>query len=345
MMLEEIRSRSPMLEGIQYLRGIAALMVVFHHARLEFGGAASVVVGARGVEIFFVISGLVMMHSTRRDFVVVAHGIRGRLVGAWTFCKRRFVRVAPLYWMALVAWTVIAGASFADFLLLMDGLFIPHWNVRHPEMLAPALIPGWSLNYEMFFYALFGLSLLLRRKGIWLTCACIAILTVCGEVLRPATAAGIFYTNSIMLNFVAGMLLYFPVVALRGKATARQSRGGLALALMAGFASLGVSPHWAGAFWLPCACSVIVLCMLLLFDGVHLVIPALLGDASYSIYLFHPMLFLLVRQIIRVSGLSPSDTPGVLATFAVYLTVTAALGVLIHRVVEKPLTRRIAARM
>lgn len=63
--MKAIDKRRRSFNGLQYLRGIAALLVVFHHARTEFGDALTVTLGAHRVEIFFVISGFVMISSTR----------------------------------------------------------------------------------------------------------------------------------------------------------------------------------------------------------------------------------------------------------------------------------------
>ena len=92
------------LESVQILRGIAAMLVVFNHAGLlalsiksQFGPSwlvpskAAAEMGAIGVDLFFVISGFVMALSARR------------FIGPWgasTFLALRFVRIAPLYYLA-----------------------------------------------------------------------------------------------------------------------------------------------------------------------------------------------------------------------------------------------------
>ena len=146
--MKDIASRQPLVfEGIQYLRGIAAMMVVFHHARNEFGAAMSVTLGARGVEIFFVISGLVMMYSTKGGLQAAGLTLRERISGAVLFWKRRFIRVAPLYWIALLLFAQFASrVDLTDWTLLKDALFIPHLNKAFPDQIWPTLVPGWSLN-------------------------------------------------------------------------------------------------------------------------------------------------------------------------------------------------------
>src|SRR5665213_2393583 len=75
------------LSSIQYLRAGAALAVVAYHALQWLGGGFDV--GRAGVDVFFVISGLIMWTVTA-----------GREVSPGAFLWRRFTRVAPLYWLA-----------------------------------------------------------------------------------------------------------------------------------------------------------------------------------------------------------------------------------------------------
>jgi hypothetical protein len=147
-MKEHVHRQRLVLDGIQYLRGIAAMMVVFHHSRDEIGGAMSVTFGARGVEIFFVISGLVMMYSTQGGVLAGGHTFRERAAASMLFWKRRFIRVAPLYWIALLlSAQFVYRVDLTNWTLLKDALFIPHWNAAWPGQIWPTLVPGWSLNY------------------------------------------------------------------------------------------------------------------------------------------------------------------------------------------------------
>jgi exopolysaccharide production protein ExoZ len=343
-MTHPVKSKNRLLEGIQYVRGIAAMMVVFHHARHEFGGAYSVVLGARGVEVFFVISGLVMMYSTRGGTLGADRTLRQRFAQSMLFWKRRFLRVAPLYWLALLlSATFVYGTNFPDLGLLQDVLFIPHWNKAYPDQLWPTLVPGWSLNYEMFFYLVFGLSFLFERWSVWIVCGAILALSTLSSVVDQQVVAFRFYTNPVMLHFVAGVLLYYLIEALGRQPARVPPRWCLALLLAAGFIGLALSPAWAGVFWLPLTSALIVASAVLLFDGVKWPALQLLGDASYSVYLFHLMSFLLTKQIVHWTGLSAANKWGVLANFAVYLAVAAASGIAIHLIVEKPFTERVSS--
>ena len=86
------------LISLQYLRGLAATLVVFHHALatdLTIAHGAWGKVGSWGVDIFFVISGFIIWRSAQ-----------GRPFSARGFLFRRVVRIFPLWWLALSSWIV-----------------------------------------------------------------------------------------------------------------------------------------------------------------------------------------------------------------------------------------------
>lgn len=335
-----VQRRHQLLEGVQYLRGIAAMMVVFHHARDEFGGAMSVTFGARGVEIFFVISGLVMMYSTQGGQLAAGASFRERMAEAMLFWKRRIARVVPLYWIALfLSATLAYRTALTDPILLQDALFIPHWNRVHPDKIWPTLVPGWSLNYEMFFYFLFGLSLLLGRFSIVFMSAALLGLCLLSFVGEGQSAAFHFYTAPVMLHFLAGVLLYYLVEYLRQRAAWQPPRWSMILLLLVGFAALATLPQRIGNNALLLSSSVIVFSAIFLFDGVRLPLLRLLGDASYAIYLFHVLALLMVTEVFASTGLAAATPWEVMARFVIYLGVSGIVGVLVHLAVEKPMTK------
>src|SRR5450432_1983294 len=111
------------LLSIQYLRGAAALAVVIFHALQWRSGGFEV--GRAGVDVFFVISGVIM-------WWVTADGP----VGPWAFLWRRLTRVAPLYWLmtlAVAAGALVSPAFLPEVLLgsrhlALSLAFIPHFD-------------------------------------------------------------------------------------------------------------------------------------------------------------------------------------------------------------------------
>jgi exopolysaccharide production protein ExoZ len=190
------------LKGVQTLRAVAALGVVLFHAS---GAAhAPLAIGEARVDLFFDISGLVLW------------GMRQRYASAGAFVSDRFFRLVPLYWLATAG--VLAGAllHFYSHLRLstpwIAGSFLfiptPSPNQGSPNELWPLLTQGWTMNYEMFFYALFAAMLLMpaKRHLLWLGGAILSLVAL-GAIFRFTAPAMHFYTNLIMLEFLAGVAI------------------------------------------------------------------------------------------------------------------------------------------
>ena len=188
------------LYGIQYLRVFAALAVVVFHAAERTGGQFQI--GAAGVDVFFVISGFIMWVMSAR-----------RPVTPFRFVVDRIQRIAPSYWIVTVV--MIFGAIVGLFPnmrltashIVGSFLFIP---VRSPSNgeIWPILVQGWTLNFEMFFYAIFAITLFLpRRFQLSFISGVFAILVATGLWLHPQSAISFTYTRPIIFEFVAGIAL------------------------------------------------------------------------------------------------------------------------------------------
>jgi exopolysaccharide production protein ExoZ len=197
------------IRWIQYLRGIAAMMVVWHHSLGQIPATQEFIrlpeLGSWGVQLFFVISGFIMLVTTWEKPITPVD-----------FMRNRLRRIVPLYWIvtiALVAIAIGAPAVFKtlkwDELALAKSLvFVPYWNLTFPDMIAPLLLPGWSLNYEMFFYLMFAITLFLGRKWrVPVMVGTMMALVGAGKILLPSAAPAVVYTDPMMLEFAAGMVL------------------------------------------------------------------------------------------------------------------------------------------
>ncbi|OJU11390.1 MAG: hypothetical protein BGN86_05560, partial [Caulobacterales bacterium 68-7] len=260
-------------------------MVVFHHLIVPFARAGGplegFIVGARGVDIFFVISGFIMYTAARNEPPV-------------TFAWRRFVRIAPLYWVASLTLLVVnfyTRGKTGDLKHLAVSLaFIPH---RSPEggEIWPYLVPGWTLNVEVFFYAVFFLGLVTRRLtltvgGVILACA------VAGFLVQSDDPRFLTYTNIRLLEFLGGYGL--------GWLFLRRSVRPALLLLPIGFITLmAPNPFPIPAItYVPSA--IMIVAGALAMDDRHQTpnLPWLhfLGNASYSIYLTHVIWIALVEH-------------------------------------------------
>ena len=332
-------SGSSQLVSVQYLRAAAAIMVVMVHLagqlrRLGYTGPWPEWMTA-GVDIFFVISGFVMWLTTR-----------ARPCGTSTFYWNRLVRIVPLYWVLtsfvvgvmLVAPSVVLSGRFDAHHVIMSYLFLP---AVEPVggLIQPVLEAGWTLNYEMYFYAVFGALIVLPQRLLLLAVAAWLVGSVCVGTLGPAdNLLTQFYGSGLILDFGFGVLLGAAFV--RGwtlpTPLAWMSIGlGLCKLAMPGLID---GPHWL-IIGVPALAIVAGAVALERRHRVPKVGPLLLlGDASYSLYLSHGIVLSACVQITRELGL----TRGMWISpifFVGSCMAIAAVGVAIHLHVEKPLVR------
>lgn len=269
------------LYGIQYLRAFAALAVVLFHAAERSGYAFAI--GAAGVDVFFVISGFIM-------WVIVAR----RPVSPGRFLAERIRRIVPVYWLATGLMVAGALAGLFPNLVLTVGhvaaslFFMPMRSPSSGEIW-PVLVQGWTLTYEMFFYAVFAACLLLpARLRLATVAATFLFLVALGFLIESDNALLVTYTRPIILEFVAGMLI--GRLWLKGRVPGRPLALSLVAAALAGFTTIGALrlpfDEWTCG---PLACALVYGTAALEREGrIPLFkFPALLGTASYSIYLWH----------------------------------------------------------
>lgn len=353
--------RNDRLVGLQLLRAVAALMVVFHHARGSVRGAEVLTtVGEAGVDIFFVISGFVMAYTTRH-LMDAPLTLGQRIQASRDFLVNRVLRVVPLYWLA-TAWAAHKGLGtrLAVGNVLKDMLFIPHLST--PWAIYPALVQGWTLNYEMLFYALFAASLLAGRYARQILIAGIATLAAIGVVWVvhwgvpaieeagrwPGSARDTFlvvpwfYTNNIMLEFCFGIVLESMS---RRQAFTHPERWRHCLLALAGFAALcAMHPRWPRGLLQGAPAALIVWSSIPACRGLRLRVPVLLGNASYCIYLFHWTSFAMLKPLLPHQSASGASWPWIAALLLAHLLSAILVGIAIHFYVEQPMTRWLKAQ-
>jgi exopolysaccharide production protein ExoZ len=330
------RASGEQIVSLQYLRAVAALLVVFHHVRNPSNGLFNPIAdwnfGQAGVDMFFLISGYIMYAVARSDRPI-------------RFLRRRIIRIVPLYWIATLFLCFQVAIGFPGVLpspdqLLRSMLFIPQFHPQHSSEIWPFLVPGWTLHYEMYFYAMFAIGLAFRRPlAVTLSIGAVAILI--GHLGADDQAGAIFttYTSPIITEFFQGML-----IALIHQ---RRSLAAYWLALPIGIAALFIFGNLDAprllVWGLPS--TLILVGCLALEDAKRM--PALplfklLGDASYSIYLSHAFVLqigLLLWWKVPVTGWSQFIifTPTALIGCAL-------IGVLTYRLIERPMLLRFQLR-
>jgi exopolysaccharide production protein ExoZ len=298
------------LAAIQILRAVAALLVAVSHAILRRAEWAptdpltsqiAIHIGLLGVWIFFIISGFIMSYTYYDNFAL--HGAADRFIAS------RIIRIVPIYWLATaleVALRLRHGAGLDAHKLICSLFFIPVAVEPGPmAAMRPTLGVGWTLNYEMMFYAAFASVLLLsRRKGLTVLIVLMAGVVLTGTFFksiadtRAPTSLITFYSDPIILLFGVGVLIG-TAARWRKRAYAVRSHAVLLIALamflvvdVTLFAAfVGTHPvevGWIAAFWVISAICV-VLCATVRIDDTRRFTQGIVqvGDASYSLYLFH----------------------------------------------------------
>ncbi len=333
--------RRPVLRNLHLLRALAALGVVYFHITSTAGLDLAWDVGSRGVDVFFVISGFIIAYIGAKK--------------SEHFFVRRLIRIVPFYWAATLA--VFAAATLLPQFfrstdasvqhLLPSLLFFPHLSASGEVQ--PTLILGWSLNFEMYFYVLFALALLLSTRWAPILCvAGIVAVVVVSELIGPVSTAFDFYARTTSLEFCYGIGVYYLLVwCERRKAAIAECaalKGIVVLALIASVAAIVLLEHaykdaipryLAGG--IPAA--VIVLSALLLERIYGLFscsrLAWLLGEASYVIYLIHPYIVFGVLRLLlpRTGELSLAMD---IVLIAGLISLTSAISIAIHLLFEKP---------
>jgi peptidoglycan/LPS O-acetylase OafA/YrhL len=335
------------LLSIQYLRAVAALMVVVFHLvpqlrRMDYGGWWPDSL-AGGVDVFFIISGFIMWVTTI-----------DRPTTPWTFFRRRLARIAPLYWLLttvvvlvmLIAPKLLQTTSFGLVHMLASYAFLPAISPA-TGWVNPVVNPGWTLNYEMFFYVVFGAALVLRPAARFAAVAVVLGGLVCLRLLPlPEHFVLDFYTSGLLLEFIFGMALARAYLAGRLLPSRAAAWASLAIGAVAMVAMLEIVPSWPRViiFGLPALAIVTGALSLELHGGVrHHALTHLLGDASYSIYLTHFMTLSAVGQAWRRLGLG--DMTGGFWMFGVVGTgASVVIGLMAYRWLEQPLVRCFSRR-
>lgn len=325
----------PHYELLDGLRGVAALLVVWHHVfeGYAFAGPDPIIGvanhGYLAVDFFFMLSGFVLAYAYDARWRV------GRLTFR-SFFTRRLIRLHPLVVLAAVigavcyglqgneTWTgTHVGTSWVMIALLCALFFVPAWpgspvDVRGNGEMFPLNGPAWSLFFE--YIGNVAYALVIRRLGncaLAVTCAVLGVLLVYFTVFDPV-GYGMFGVGWTLdgLNFTGGLVrMFFPFT--------------LGMLVQRHFRPLRVR----GAFWM-CAAVLLVLfhvpylapvaginvnglfeaaCIILVFPALIWVAASgrttdrfstsacsFMGDISYPLYIVHyPLFYLFYAYLIR----------------------------------------------
>lgn len=362
---EEWRSTVKIPE-IQWLRALAACMVLVWHSHIIFRGLfldPSVVDNPSrwiyplnhfhvGVDLFFVISGYIMIRIHERSAAGTSPW-----AASWGFLRQRLIRIFPLYW--LVSLVVIIACLCAPSLALGGFTHQRRADAWHcvcslllvPEPRYPVLGVGWTLVYEMLFYYGFACCILLRQ--VRYLPLVLVLLPLVLSFLPALPVPTIPLRWSLFLLFGLGAWVAQEEQRLRRVPSPVYLLLSLVvLGLMGVERPLGLRHHLTDAvFVLTMGVFFVSLVVLTLQQGPRFAAccPTLstalyrVGNATYSLYLLNALLLSFLGRIAHAWAHAPVLV--ILVSYLGALAVSIGIGWGVYLVVELPLTRWLSTRL
>jgi exopolysaccharide production protein ExoZ len=355
-----MKESSQKFYGVQILRAIAALLVVFFHiaqanAKIAPGGWGSyhpqgLLNGSFGVDIFFAISGMVLYLSASS----LVHRMDRK--HAWKeFLWRRVLRVVPLYYLfttlKLLLFLAVPAAfdynkNFSLWHIIASYLFLPAYNVQGAPV--PILPAGWTLSYEMLFYIVITLALFAWQPILRFAVLILVPLAIAGYII-PRSWGGLTYlAHPIEAEFLFGMLV--GVCVQRRYALPAWAAVG-AMVLMFVTVLSGPQAGQVGQIAMPRFLlwgipAALILLSITSLESVYSFRRhrywLLLGDSSYVLYLSHDFVVPGVAFCVRRLGLTGFAGAGTNMICGCGLSI--AVAVILHLWLERPMLRFLGER-
>lgn len=361
--------------GLDALRGLAALLIVIHHARPNVlpempkaHGALGFVLwnirdlGWSGIDLFFVLGGFFMCDAMFADLERVG---RIRLREYW---KRRAVRIVPSYYLLLAVLAVTGVTGYIDAATPWAALrnvathvcFLQNYLDQLPNG------PTWFLGAMVQFYVLIPVAcVLLSRLSVdwfrkWFPTIAVGVIVVVLGLRLLRVATGVHQPNDFMLTHLRidavliGMLAMVlfrnghPFVAWLQRHAVAGVIVSVALVLPA-MAFPRKDPFMFTVGFLMLACGYAGLILLIAGEGLNVsgkgfVVFAAVASCSYNVYLWHYFLPRLMgtayvglqRSVAGAAGFVPLT---ILAQVALFVVVSIGVGYALTLLVERPARR------
>ncbi|MBJ8873571.1 acyltransferase family protein [Citrobacter koseri] len=336
--------------SIQYLRGIAAMLVVLFHSTTLIGPEwkTFMVNGSVGVDVFFIMSGFIIYYITSNKSELAPK----------TFAIKRLLRIYPIFF---IIWLLVSCIYYADakFINVIKSLFLIHvdYNANAPAFKFNLIGPAWTLTYEIYFYVIFCFAGYVSFKYRGLLSSLILLLL---PILLQLYFNGSFmFSSNAKAEFNADFLLA-PVVKVMSTTMLWEFVGGIFLAFL--FINYRENIVKINKIVRSCCCTILIVIFLyftfysgwmpqgmvgLFWPSMALVTAALMaedmmpfeikplsfiGDISYSLYLVHWAIIKLTQTYFPQIW---NNQYGVFSLF-VFLSVSVLISFIMYKKIEKP---------
>lgn len=344
------------LDSIQVLRGVAAMLVVLFHFRhyindvypLKDLGDRLFLFGEAGVDIFFIISGFIIVYASRNKENNTFS----------EFAIKRFFRLYPLYFVVLTVYLLsYREESFTVVNIIKSYLLIPiDYNGKAPWFGLSTIYSAWTLTYESYFYVVFSLAILISHKYRAMICS-VLILTIMFSLQKHMNGVftfeaisgtnsfhGVHYnflfvSNPLIIDFMLGMLvayIYLFYVEKFNGSIHLTFLSILAFTISLIFMLSRATGLVGPLYWGWCS-AFIVLSLLIISKELNIFYPRFLvylGEMSYSIYINHVVVKKVAFAYIGPLGLF-GDGDGFVILFSLVIA-TLCISYATYNYIEKP---------
>ena len=329
--------------SLQLVRGIAAILVLLHHItsiiykNSNYEYALGIFdYGSIGVDLFFILSGFLIFTLHYQEI-----GYSNKL---GIFFKKRLIRIYPVYWVVTLALIPIYfimpsfGVGYeSDPGVILKSLFLI------PQDHDPILGVGWSLVYEVFFYIMFGLFILLGKKPAAIILSAWMVASISLLNFEFGNYFFKFLFSPIIFEFLLGCLMAFLLLNVRFKQSLSIFFLGavtfLGAVLLDEFVFDSLSREGIVRVLIYGISSFLIILGIILIERQGNFksnrMMTYFGDASYSIYLVHIPVILFLNKVFDFLGLY--GTLSYPIATSILALVTLGSGCIFHNLIEKPL--------
>jgi exopolysaccharide production protein ExoZ len=344
------------LRSYDFLRGLAIAGIVAVHTFIYFRTNVTLLdsafsFGRYGVQLFFLVSAMTMCHMWETRL-----GEPNRAAG---FYIRRFLRIAPLFWLAIIIYTLTKGFTHGPWLTPVTGvkeiastaLFLHGFL---PDCISSIVPGGWSIAVEMTFYAIFPLIIIKLgdKPARYLLAAILVYFAYAISIKTPLTdyilssygAIGPFIADGFIQSnflsqlpvFLLGCYIFFTIKAKKrtGFMPYAIFTSWIVLAFVCEF-SISDPPSLQGAFFLITYLALTAVAALSVAKNFHFRPLEYLGKKSYEIYLSHFLILDGVHMLFVHYGLATQGMLSFIIVYAVTIAATCFIAIVAERTIER----------
>jgi peptidoglycan/LPS O-acetylase OafA/YrhL len=332
------------IKSIQILRALAALSVVYTHCADNYETPKA---GDFGVDIFFIISGFIIAYvvSTNTEH----------------FFMKRFIRIWPMYFISTVVMafcviifpTLINSTKVSVSGFIKSIFFVPYMQYEGKHQ--PILGQGWTLNFEIFFYLVMFICVLVVRNKKFISLCCIGLLVFFLAALNFFDVKDFilnYYRTGLIPEFIYGIILYMAYNWFGEKYNGKKVPAGIKIAGAVCSAGAFVFLFYSQSnafmisknrniyFGIP---AFVVVSSLLITEkgiGENIVTRLLvkIGNASYAMYLFHYFIVVFIARVI-FRNITNGTMIVEVAKTTLTIIITIVVSIVTYEMIDSPIQK------